>query len=453
MKAREIALGGHAGLPGQPRRQALLQPRAGDRERSRRRSPPSASGPTRCPTIKVTYKNVTKVVLPRREGGLRRPAEGGPVAAGATRPGTKRRRCSPRSRCWSSATTCRPRRTTSRGPRSPGPEGAQARASTTSSPATTEDFGAGDNVVNYTDFWVRDLAIVDAAGLRQRRRWPGWSTDDRTGEPVDGREGAGRGSAATTAAGPPGEAGTTDKNGLYGVRPRPDRAHIGRRHARRTSNSPPPTTATSTARRPRRRPQRADGLLHRPLALPARPDDPVQGHLHPRRPRRTTTTRRSPNRDVTVMFTDVNGKEIARQQATHQRLRLVLRQLHRPARPAHGPHVASAPASGDGVRVRHGRGVQAAEVPGGGRGPEGGRQAQRHGEGARQGDRVHRRAGRRGEGHATASSARCATPTGSTSTAGGGRCRSRPAQEIAHGIVHDRTGRQLHRSRSSPSPT
>ena len=81
------------------------------------------------------------------------------------------------------------------------------------------------------------------------------------------------------------------------------------------------------------------------------------------------------------------------------------------------------------------RGVQAAEVQGGGRGAEGGRQAQRHREGARQGDAVQRRAGRRGEGRATASPARCATPTGSSRI-----CWWRPIPQPAgpgdrHGIV------------------
>ena len=50
--------------------------------------------------------------------------------------------------------------------------------------------------------------------------------------------------------------------------------------ATRTSSWPAGNDYNIYQHDPDAEPVRADGLLHRPLAVPARPDDPVQGHLH-----------------------------------------------------------------------------------------------------------------------------------------------------------------------------
>ena len=64
-----------------------------------------------------------------------------------------------------------------------------------------EDFAAeSNNSVNYTDFWVSDLAIVSRHD-HGKLEMAGLVTDNRSGEPVAGREGPGLVPEATTPAG------------------------------------------------------------------------------------------------------------------------------------------------------------------------------------------------------------------------------------------------------------
>ena len=130
-----------------------------------------------------------------------------------------------------------------------------------------------------------------------------------------------------------------------------------------------------------------------------RPGQTIQykGHLHPRRPGGATTTRCWPTRALTVVFTDANGKEIARRKHrtndygsfsgsfTAPRDRLMGRMTIR---------VEGEPRRRD---QRQRRGIQAAEVPGDPRRAEDGGQAGRQGEHDRQGHGLHRRGGRRGK--------------------------------------------------------
>ena len=111
-------------------------------------------------------------------------------------------------------------------------------------------------------------------------------------------------------------------------------------------------------------PLRADDLLHRPLALPARPDDPVQGHLHRRGPADRTTTRPLPDRRSDGRLPRRQRQGDRRAEHQDQRLRLVQRQLHRAARPADGPHDDPRRRRAAGADQLQRRGVQAAQVPG-----------------------------------------------------------------------------------------
>ncbi len=103
-------------------------------------------------------------------------------------------------------------------------------------------------------------------------------------------------------------------------------------------------------------------------------------------------------RQLTVVFRDVNGQEIARQTARVQRLRLVQRQLHRPAGPADGPDVPVRDRRARRLDELQRRGVQAAEVPGAARAARRGAGLDTRGRRAGQGHGVHRRLHRRGPG-------------------------------------------------------
>ena len=145
----------------------------------------------------------------------------------------------------------------------------------------TEDFGSQNNTVNYTDFWVSNLAIVDRYeyGTTQMA---GMVTDNRTGEPIADAKvqvwTRGNNGGWST-----GESGTTDKNGLYTVTA-VARAHMVVVSAKDQQLASGNDWYTWHAGRPGGQ-RRANGLLHRPLAVSARPDDSLQGHHDPLRPR------------------------------------------------------------------------------------------------------------------------------------------------------------------------
>ena len=87
-----------------------------------------------------------------------------------------------------------------------------------------QDFGATANSVNYTDFWVSDLALVSRSAYGNPEV-AGMVTDNRSGDPVQGAKVQvwTRGNNGGWTAG---ETGTTDKNGLYAIGTAPDRAHL-----------------------------------------------------------------------------------------------------------------------------------------------------------------------------------------------------------------------------------
>ncbi|MBN9119881.1 MAG: hypothetical protein J0I06_12095, partial [Planctomycetes bacterium] len=86
-----------------------------------------------------------------------------------------------------------------------------------------EDFGAAQNSVNYTEIWVSDLALVNRHDY-SRSEVAGMVTDNRSGAPAEGAK------VQVWTRGPNGgwnvgPAGATDKNGLYAIPVDPDRAH------------------------------------------------------------------------------------------------------------------------------------------------------------------------------------------------------------------------------------
>ena len=92
---------------------------------------------------------------------------------------------------------------------------------------------------------------------------------------------------------------------------------------------------------------RADDVLYRPRAVPARTDDPLQGHL----PGGRSAGGQLPDDPRSQSDRDLPGRQWQRDRtpaAQDQRLRQLQRQRDRPARPADGPH-------GDPRRWRPGR--------------------------------------------------------------------------------------------------
>ena len=380
----------HARLPGQPPAARSASTSCSRSKASRAAPPPSASGADPLPTIKVTYKNVTKAYfrvvavdyVERMKANRWRPEQLNHDEAKALlnqKPVLEFSHDLPATPDYKTRTEIIP----GRGGLKPGFYYLLV--------SHDPDFGSANNVVNYTDFWVSDLAIVDRHDYGKLEA-AGMVTDNRTGAPVEGakvqvwtRDNNGGWNAGATAT-------TRRERAVRGRVQRPPHAH-GPRHAQR---------ATAFERRrvvhlPQQQPRtdaRTNGVLHRPRAVPPRPDDQLQGHRAPLQPR---------HRHLRDDLEPRCGRDLHRRERQgdrppadkEQRLRLVQRQLHRAARPAHGPHV-------DPHRPRrherHRRGVQAAQVQGGGGGAEIRVQARRHREGAGEGHTVQRRAGRRREG-------------------------------------------------------
>ena len=164
---------------------------------------------------------------------------------------------------------------------------------------------AGNGPVVYTDFFVTDLAIVE----RQ-----------------DYASGAAEGQVTTANAGTPVEGAKVQtwlrqNNGGW-VRWR-CRYHRQERALLGSSGSQPRSHGCCHAQGPdsrdrerqllRRHPRaasmpRANGLLHRPLALPTRPDDPLQGHRHAGRSgERQLRSRTEPRTDGAVQRREWQG--------------------------------------------------------------------------------------------------------------------------------------------------
>ena len=407
--------------------------------RSRRRtcrSPPSACGPTRCPVIRVTYRNIDKVHFRAVKYDWVEPARRATAGgrSSSTRPTARPRRRA--SRSWSGRPTCPP------------PPDYNQRTEDVPAPKELKPgfyFIVASPAANFGDAGQRRLDCRrlgqrprhrHAAGLGQRARSTGSCSTPRPASRSPGRRSR-RGPGSRTGGVGRGEAGTD----------RPERPVQGRRRrtTSRTSSSPA-TNGQELATRQRRtrttptadsyKPNAqtvffTDRSLYRPgqtiqfkgICLSARPRErQVRGDPEPQRDGRVQRPERQGGRQAAGRDATTTARSAAASppRATGSPGRMTIR----PRRRRRG-------------RQLQRRGVQAAEVPGRGRGPEGSRpKLNDRGEGARQGDRVHRRARRRGEGHATASTREVRYPVWFYEC-----CWWRipphrgPAQEIAHGTA------------------
>lgn len=172
-----------------------------------------------------------------------------------------------------------------------------------------EAFGATNNTVSYTDFWVTDLALVSRHDYA-KAQVAGLITDNRTGAPIEGakvqvwtRPNNNEGFTA-------GATGTTDKNGLYAVPAADQRASIafvtykdqqfvsaGEWHAYAQPHADRWHEQTVFF---------TDRALYRPGQTVHFKGIAIKFHYG------TDSYEVVPNRDVEVVFSDVNGKEVAR---------------------------------------------------------------------------------------------------------------------------------------------
>ncbi|MBY0457947.1 MAG: hypothetical protein K2V38_11455, partial [Gemmataceae bacterium] len=88
-----------------------------------------------------------------------------------------------------------------------------------------EDFGGNNNFVTGTDFWVSDLALVNRHE-HGKPQLAGMVLDNRTGVPVEGAKVQLWSRNNNNLAWKAGETVTTDKSGLYAVASPPDHAHM-----------------------------------------------------------------------------------------------------------------------------------------------------------------------------------------------------------------------------------
>ncbi|MBM3983537.1 MAG: hypothetical protein FJ304_25350, partial [Planctomycetes bacterium] len=173
-----------------------------------------------------------------------------------------------------------------------------------------ENFGATNNAVHYTSFWVSDLAIVNRHDYGTPQM-AGTVTDNRTGEPVADakvqvwtRGGNGGWTAGAT--------GTTNKDGLYAVAAQADRAHAvivtHKEQALASGND----WYTWRNGRGEQNGERVVFFTDRSLYRPGQTVSYKGIALH--FAHGTDSYETLAGRNVEVIFYDVNYKEIARQQ-------------------------------------------------------------------------------------------------------------------------------------------
>ncbi len=86
------------------------------------------------------------------------------------------------------------------------------------------DFGANNNQVGYTDFWVSDLALITRQDY-VKSRVSGLVSDNRTGEPIDGAK-VQMWTTRVNEGWRAGESTNTGKDGLYSIPAKPDEPYI-----------------------------------------------------------------------------------------------------------------------------------------------------------------------------------------------------------------------------------
>lgn len=174
-----------------------------------------------------------------------------------------------------------------------------------------QDFGQGQNSVNFTDFWVSDLAHV-SRHEHGKGAMAGMVTDNRTGVPIEGakvklwtRNNNGGWIAGPTVA--------TDRNGLYEVASDLDRAHTVVISSGEQGLASAHDFYTYRGGRHDGAGEQTVFFTDRSLYRPGQTIN-VKGiviHFNHANDNYDAV----PNRDVEVVFADVNGKEIARHKA------------------------------------------------------------------------------------------------------------------------------------------
>ncbi len=172
-----------------------------------------------------------------------------------------------------------------------------------------ENFGAADNSVNYTDFWVSDLALVNRHN-HSKIEMAGMVTDNRTGTPIDGAK-VQLWTHGNNGGWNVGETATTDKDGLYKIASADQKAHrvvVTHKDQQLSSAS---DTATYRYDHAERDTEQTVYFTDRSLYRPGQTIS-FKG-IRIRFNHGNDNYETVANRDVEVVFTDVNGKEIARQ--------------------------------------------------------------------------------------------------------------------------------------------
>ncbi len=174
-----------------------------------------------------------------------------------------------------------------------------------------KDFGATNNSVNYSEVWVSDLALVSRHDYT-KSEMAGMVTDNRTGVPIEGAKVQvwTRGNNGGWSAG---ETGSTNANGLFAIATGRDRAHmVVVTHKNHQISSSHDFYTHGNARQEGSGEQTVfftDRSLYRPGQTINFKGIAIR-FSHANDNYETVA-----NRDVEVVFTDVNGKEIARHKA------------------------------------------------------------------------------------------------------------------------------------------
>ena len=225
--------------------------------------------------------------LPADPGRLGRPARRQPLPAGAADPAGPQRSSSPSEPDAEfggrPAGDPRLRRAD---PGRAGAEGPQARVLLPLRQPRPEFQTPGQPDQRHRRLGVSDLAVVI------RTEWgepavEGFVLKAKSGEPVAGADGQDLDPRQQQPPATPGRRSQTDKNGLFTVTDRPT---ANRRACvlLATHGGQELAAAARLLRLPRHDPppaaDRADGAVHRPVAVPAGADDPLQGHLPAGRP-------------------------------------------------------------------------------------------------------------------------------------------------------------------------
>jgi uncharacterized protein YfaS (alpha-2-macroglobulin family) len=174
-----------------------------------------------------------------------------------------------------------------------------------------EYFGAGNNQVNYTDIWISTLAHVSRQDYRKGESG-GMVLDNRSGAPVEGAKVQAwlRNNNGGWNVGP---AVTTDKNGLYTLPPTDNRTHMVVIASGEQGLSSANDLYSYRGGNGEHAGEHTIYFTDRALYRPGQPIH-FKG-IVVRFNHAADDYAAVPNRDVEVIFNDVNGKEIARHKA------------------------------------------------------------------------------------------------------------------------------------------